>query len=93
MKYTNRLTGLIESISDIERAIETNNGQLAYHESNLIDQNGEVVKFHADQIDKYKSANTILQIALDYVMDLDIRRIHELEESETNKPILYEVVE
>lgn len=93
MKYTNRLEGLIESISDIERAIETNKGQIAYHETNLIDQNGEVVKFHADQLDKYNSANTILQIALEYVMELDIRRIHEFEESDTNRPILYEVEE
>lgn len=93
MKYTSRLKGLIEAISDIESNIETNKKQIDYHKNNLIDQNGEVVPYHDGEINKYEACNAILEIALEYVKELDIRRIHEFEESDSNKPILYEVEE
>lgn len=93
MKYTNRLEGLIDVIKDIERFIENDRSQILYHKENLIDENGEVVKYHADAIEKYESAIAIHELALDFVKELDIRRIHEFEESDANKPILYEVEE
>lgn len=89
MKYTNRLKGLIEAIADIEHDIETNKSQILYHKNNLIDQNGEVVPYHEHEIEKYKSSINILETALEYIKELDIRRIHEFEEMD-NQTILFE---
>ena len=94
MKFVNRLEGMIEAIGDLERAIETNKSQIKHHEANLTDDNGNPVRYHFDQLEKYESANLILQIALDYVMELDIRRLHKFDEFErAEKEILYEVEE
>lgn len=97
MKYTTRLKGMVEAIEDIDRAIETNKKQMSYHESNMIDQNGEVVRYHADEIEKYEATILVLETALEYIKEIDIRRLHEFDEfSRAEKKadtILYEVEE
>lgn len=97
MKYTSRLKGMIEAIGDIERAIETNQKQMTYHESNMIDQNGEVVRYHADEIEKYEATILVLETALEYIMEIDVRRLHEFDEynraEKKAEAILYEVEE
>ena len=93
MKYTQRLKGMIEAITDIEDKIDSNKSQIEYHQGNLYDENGEVKPYHEEMIAKYTACNSILELALDWVKELDIRRVHEFDEGDINQPILYEAVD